>query len=176
MRPLRVLSSKDLGEVNDFLDELQDGDKYKERFRALENQKKEINTLIEVWGKAKDIDRIRSNASTDENQARKTLENALAKRTSIDKEIVAAKVAADAYVKSSKQNADKMFVDREKAVIAGEQALGEREKALALDFDDLERRDHQVAIDMKGAIAIRTKYTEAVGSLKKAIENTAKAL
>lgn len=176
MRPLRILSTKDLGEVNAFLGELKDGDLYKKRLKALEDQKAEINVLIEVYGKANDIDRIRSNALRDEDQAKKTLEEALADRAKAKQEAADMELAAKIRASGIASEANKRFTEREKALDEGERNLGEREKAHARSLDDLAEREKQVAAEMATAVAIRTMYTEAVANLKSAIENTAKAL
>lgn len=176
MKLLRVLSSKDLDEINSFLGELKDGDLYKKRLKALEDQKAEINAMIEVYGKANDIDRIRSNALRDEEQAKKILDKSLEDRTSASEEIKAAKAASERFVAKRNSAANENFSERERILKDGEADIDRREKAHARSLDDLADSERQVAADMETAVAIRTSYTEAVASLKTAITATAKAL
>lgn len=176
MKLLRVLSSKDLDEINEFLGELKDGDLYKKRLKALEDQKGEINALIEVYGKANDIDRIRSNALRDEAQATKSRDEAVADRAAAKDEADATRVASSKFVDSRNREANERFSEREKALDAGEQVLAEAEKAIERSSNGLAVREQQVLADMERSVAIRTKYREAVASLKTAIEDTARVL
>jgi hypothetical protein len=176
MKLLRVLSPKDLGEINEFLGELKDGDLYKKRLAALEGQKAEINALIEVYGKANDIDRIVSNKLRDEAQAKKSMEAALADREKAKEEAEATKGASERHAAKRIREANEHFSGRERIVKEGEESLDQREKALARALDGLSVRETQVLEESKRSVAIRTKYREAVASLQKAIETTAKAL
>ncbi len=176
MRPLKVLSPKDLAEINAFLDELQDESKYKARFEALEAMKKEINGLIEVYGKASDIDRIVSHKLEQEETARKILEQAIADRETTKTEIESDKAASRKFITERENAARARIADREAALLAGETNLGIREKALAKANDELITHDLKVAADLTLAKEIRTKYTEAVASLKMTIESTQRKL
>jgi hypothetical protein len=176
MRPLRIISGKDLDEIHDFLGELKDGEEYKKRLAALEDLKKEINALIEVYGKASDIDRLRSNALRDEEQATKALDSALATKNEAKAE--ASKMELDAKARASDilAAANAQFTEREHLLNDGEADLGAREKALAKSIDDVAGREAASSAVMEEAIAIRNTYTEAVASLKKAIADTQRAL
>jgi hypothetical protein len=176
MKLLRVLSSKDLDEVNEFLDELKDGDQYKKRLKALEDQKNEINDLIEVHGKVKEIDGLNLKARQLKEGADRLVEDAQADREKAKKDSAEQDSASQRMIAARNKDASERFEERERALVTGENALGTREKAHARSLDDLAEREKEVAADMHSAVAIRTTYTEAVASLKTAIESTAKAL
>lgn len=176
MKLLRVLSSKDLDEVNEFLGELKDGDLYKERFKGLEDQKKEINALIEVYGKAEEIGRLNLKVRQLKEGVDKLVEDAQADRAAAKEEAEATKAASSEFVAGRNREANERFNEREKLVNDGEASLDRRDKALASALDDLASRETEAAKQLERAGEIRTKYREAVALLQKAIETTAKAL
>lgn len=176
MKLLRVLSSKDLDEVNEFLGELKDGDLYKMRFRALEEKKKEINALIEVVGKVNEIENLNIKARQLKEGAEKHAEAAATDRAAAKEEAEATKAASERWVAGRHREANERFNEREAVLKAGEADLGGREKAHAKSLDDLAQRETQATQDLESAGAIRTKYREAVASIKAFIEDTARGL
>ena len=176
MRPLRVLTDQGLEDINTFLESLKDGPEYQARLAALEDQKKEINGLIAVYGKASEIDRIVSDSLNDREQARKTFAKALEDRTLASEEIKAAKLAAQVFIDERKANSLAQIAARERALVDGEAALEAGEQKLGKDLDDLMARELASAKEMSDAKEMRAKYTEAVASLEAAIDQTRKAL
>ncbi len=176
MKLLRVLSSKDLDEINEFLGELKDGDLYKKRLKELEDLKAKINEDIEVYGKAREIGRLNTDAIIREEASTKLLGEALADREAAVKEIEATKVASEKFVASRNRQANEKFSEREKALAMGETVLEQREKAHEMSVEEVAGREEKASVDMERAEAIRTKYREAVASLKAFIEDTARSL
>jgi len=176
MKPLRILSSQELNGINAFLEELQNDAKYQARLAEIEAKKIEVNDLIEVWGKASDIDRIVSNALRDEEQAKKNLDSALAEQKRASEEAIEVVEKARRDAQRLENEANSRWNDREQALFDGEAELNRREKKHAKSIDDLVAREAQLAVDMERAVEIRTKYTEAVRALKDAITDVAKAL
>ena len=176
MKLLRVLSSKDLDEINEFLGELKDGDLYKARLGKLEDLKAKINEDIEVYGKAREIGRLNTDAIIREEASKKLLDEALADRDATAEEIEKSKAMSERWVAGRHREANERFNEREQVLEEGEANLDGREKAHARSLDDLAQREAEVAKDMKLAVAIRTQYREAVASLKVFIEDTAKGL
>ena len=176
MKLLRVLSGKDLDEINEFLGELKDGDAYKKRLAALEDQKKEVNALIEVYGKVEEIEGLNLKARQLKEGVEKLVEAAQKDRAAAKDE--AAKTRADAgkFSAEKRAEANANFSEREQIVKTVEGILDDREKAHARSLDDLASRESQLARLMETALAIQTTYTEAVAALRTAIEQTAKAL
>ncbi len=176
MRPLHTFSVKDLGEINAFLSALQDGDEYKKRLKALEDQKKEINALIEVYGKANDIDRIRSNALRDEEQAKKILAEALEDRKNASSEVEKSRESAKKFVGDKMDEANRLFTERERSVAAGEKRLGDWEKVLGRKETELAAREALAEQAMEAARQDIEKYTKAAQRLSTTLEEIARTL
>ena len=176
MRTLKVLSSQDLGEIHDFLDELKDGATYKKRLAALESQKKEINGLILVMGKVHEIEGLRLKARQLKEGLDKLVEDAQADREAARTEVAADKAASRKFINEREHAAQARINDRERALLAGETNLGAQEKALAKANDDLVARDLKVAAERTLAKEVFAKYTEAAASLKAELARIQKAL
>jgi len=175
MRRLPVLDSRELGEVNAFLDGLKDPS-YKTRLAELEKMKKEINALILVHGKVNQIENLLLKQTQLTEGADKLAVEVAADRTSASAEIKAAKAASVKGIDSREAASVARISDREHALVDGEKALDDRSKVLEEANTDLLSRESDLALDMMKAKEIRTTYTEAVASLNAAIENVQKAL
>jgi len=176
MNPLRVLSSRELGEINDFLDELKDGTTYKKRLKEIQDAKKEVNDLIKVYGKVGEIEQLLGTTIDSQKKADWFKEEASDGLEASKREISAAKAASVKGIREREEAASKRIVDREKTLVDGEASLGRREKVYAKALDELIKREDLVVSDSKQAAQVMAQYTEAVGSLKKAIEDTQRAL
>jgi len=175
-KKLDVLSPKELREIQGFLVELKDATLFKGRLKELEDLKISINDRIELYGKAKEMSRLNSEAAVNREESKKILDKALADRDKAKDEIAADKAASREFITERESVAQARIADREEALRAGERAIGVREKVLAKANDQLIAKDLQVAADLTLAKEIRTKYTEAVASLKATIESTQRAL
>jgi hypothetical protein len=176
MRTLDVLSSKELGEVNAFLGELKDSVTYQKRLAALEAKKKEINDLILVVGKVREIENLRVKTRQLNKGADEFVKKLQANLEDAAKKIEADKAASRKFITERESAAQKRIVDREAALLAGETDIGKREKVLAKASDDLIVRDLKVASDLTLSKEIFTKYTEAVASLKNELARIQKEL
>ena len=176
MRTLKVLSTQELGEINEFLDELKDGTTYKKRLADLEAKKKEINALILVMGKVSEIEGLRLKAQQLEDGADKLVEKTRDELAAAMTKIATDKDVSRKFITERENTAQARIADRERALLDGETNLGAREKVLAKANDDLIVRDLKVASDMTLAKEIRTKYTEAVASLTTEIARIQKVL
>jgi ribosomal protein L17 len=176
MKLLRILSTKDLDEVNEFLWELKDGAAYRARLKALEDRKKEINALIEVYGKVKEIEGLNLKAR----QLKEGVDNLVAAaqadradaRDEAEETIRSAKSSASDIVRDAKEK----FAERERTLVEGETVLGQLEKAHAMSLDDLTKREHEAGQAKEAGLVMFGIYKDAVDALKVAIEKIAKAL
>jgi F0F1-type ATP synthase membrane subunit b/b' len=171
-----MIPERDMLAIQMFLAELKDEELFKKRLDHLEALKTEINEQIEVHGKAKDITRLNHQASMNNTEAKKLFEEAKGKRDKADAEANAIIETARTRAKEMDADADSRLREREQKLADGEKDLVQRNNEYNKSLADLAAREKQVAEDMKSAVAIRTHYTEAVQSLKTAIETTAKAL
>ena len=176
MKPLRILSSKDLGEVNDFLGELKDGAEYKKRLAALERQKKEINALILVLGKVNEINGLHLKASQLKKGADDLVADAQVDRAAAKTDATEIRAKARLQADATTRDATAKFTDREKALVDGEASIGRREKVVLRAVEDIEGREVVLARSMETALSIKKNYTKAVSDLKAAIEATQRAL
>lgn len=175
-RKLDVLSPKELGEIQGFLAELKDAKLFGERLDELEALKVAINGRIEIYGKAKEMSRLNSEAAVNREESKKILDQALVDRETSKTEIAADKAASRKFITEREGAAQLRIASREKALLDGETDLGAREKVIAKANDSLIAMDLRVAADMALAKEIRTKYTEAVASLTTEIARIQKAL
>ena len=176
MRTLKVLSTQDLGEINEFLDELKDGAEYKKRRATLEAKKKEINALILVMGKVSEIEGLRLKARQLKEGLDKLVADAQADREAARTEVAADKAASRKFISERESAAQARINDRERALLDGETNLGAREKVLAKANDDLIAWDLKVAAERTLAKDVFTKYTEAAASLNAELARIQKAL
>jgi hypothetical protein len=175
-RKLDILSPKELGEIQGFLGELKDATLFKARLKELEDLKAEINAAIEIHGKTQQIDGLLSDAIIREEASRNVQEQLLKDRDAASREIDVEKAASRQLIADRERDAQARIADREKALVDGERDLGEREKVLAKANDALIAKDLRVAQDLSDAKNIRRIYTEAVASLKAALERELEAL
>ena len=176
MNPLRVLDSRELGEINDFLDELKDGTTYKKRLMEIQDAKKEINDLIKVYGKVGEIEQLLGTTIDSQKKADSFKEEASYGLEASKREIAAAKSASIKGIGEREEAASKRIVDREKTLIDGEASLGRREKVYAKARDEMLKRENSSEQLMAQAARVKDSYTDAVRSLQKAIEDTQRAL
>ncbi len=172
MRKLPVLDSRELSEINAFLDGLKDPI-YKKRLAELEATKKEANALIAVVGKVNEIDKFHLKASQLEEGAGK-----LAIEAKIDRD--AAKVdAADIRKEAGKKAAAKLddantqFAEREMAVVSAENELKQDQEELAKDLDAFDSVITQTNKKLIEANATKNKYITAVNDLREATNRIA---
>jgi hypothetical protein len=175
MKRLPVLDSSELSGINAFLDGLKDP-VYKVRLAELEAVKKEINALIAVHGKVSEIENLLVKQMQLTEGAQKLADEAMSDRTSASAEIKSAKAAARKFIDEREATALATISDRQQALFDGERALDARSKVLEEENTDLLSRESDLALDMMKAEEIRTKYTEAVASLKTALADVQKAL
>lgn len=173
---LRVLSTRELTGIQEFLSELKDAALFKQRLSDLETLKAQINADIEVYGKAKDIGRLLDDAKVRDEASKKLQDEMISDRAHTAAEILASQADHRASIDDREREATKRWSKRERLLREGVADLEAREEAFSRNRTEVEAFGAQAAADMRQAVDIRTKYTEAVTSLKRAIENTAKAL
>ena len=175
MKRLPVLDSRELGEVNAFLDGLKDP-AYKKRMTELEAMKTEVNDLILVYGKVKEIESLSIKQRQLTEGAGKLVEDALVSAKEIREAFAVAEKQSKESITQRESEANARWGEREHSLVDGERDLEAGEKALAKGNDALIARDLSLASEMTKAKEMRLKYTEAVASLTNAIEQTRKAL
>ena len=176
MRPLKVLSSSDLGDINTFLDGLKDGAGYKSRLKVLEDQKKEINDLIKVYGKVSEIEGLRVRAKQFSESAEKAGMEAAADRNAAKEYAAVILSRASRKAEDKVADANAKFIEREDALKVGEADVGRREKAAEEMLDQANDRMGQAEERMKTAVAIKALYEDASAALKAAASKAVKAL
>jgi DNA repair exonuclease SbcCD ATPase subunit len=174
--PLALIPTGDMESISEFLGFLKDPEKYRERLAELETRRKEINTLIDTYGKIENIKKLEAEAFTNSETAEKILKETILVRQAANAELDAERDDARAEIAKLKEAANEALSDREKVLREGEKGLLKRESEWASRDRDMQSREAKAAQLAEAAGIIRDKYVAATTELRAALDQAGRAL
>jgi hypothetical protein len=159
------ISSGNLESFTQFLNFLDNTEKFQERLDEMESVRAEVNERIVLYGTTEEIDQLHSAAIRDADQASKTIDKAVANRDEILKDLEIAEATASEIIRNRQSSFDASTNGREADLRDGLNEISRREGVLAskyVEFEDTKRQARQAIID--GADA-KQKYEAGLESL-----------
>jgi hypothetical protein len=159
------ISAGSLESFTQFLNFLDDTEKFQERLNELETTRAEVNERIVLYGTTEEIDQLHSAALRDADQASKTLDKSVANRDKILGELEIAETAAKKLIADRQSSFDVSTRKREEDLRLGLKEISRRESVLESaynEFEDTKNKARKAIIDGRDA---QEKYEAGLKSL-----------
>jgi chromosome segregation ATPase len=159
------IASGNLESFTQFLNFLDDTEKFQERLDEMEKIRAEVNERIVLYGTTEEIDQLHSAAIRDAEQASKTVDKAVANRDKILEDLEIAEATAKNTIAARQSLFDANTNKREADLRDGLNEISRREGVLEsayIEFEGTKKRARQAIID--GADA-KNKYEAGLESL-----------